>query len=288
MTTAVAVVLALLAAVLAAVGTVMRHQATRRAGSLDRRAWALGAVVSVGAFVLQIAALVLGAVLLVQPLIVLSVLFELFIQVWWTRRPATGWQWACGAAVAGGVGVFVLFARPQPADHGRQAWVLDVVGYGFLFTVLALYLTARRTRGNTSGMLFGIVSGSLFGLVAVQINSLSEPFRGPAATLANPTLYLCILTAVGAIAAQQRAFERGSLEVSYPAMVSAEPVIAMILSLAVLGEKLSSHRIGTYLGIVGVLIMVIGVIGLARANVRNEPLTERNSPVPGGRRPSSP
>ncbi|MBM9477555.1 DMT family transporter [Nakamurella flavida] len=269
MSTVIAVVLALMSAVLAAVGTVMRHQATVRTGGIGR-AWVLGAVVSVGAFALQAAALVMGEVLLVQPLIVLSVLFELFIQVWWTRRPATAWQWTCGAAVAVGVGIFVVFARPQPAVHGRQAWILDTVVIGFLLIVLTLYLTARRTRGNTSGLLFGLVAGSLFGLVAVQINSLSDPFRGLTQTLANPTLWICVLTGAAAIVAQQRAFGRGSLEVSYPAMVSAEPVVSMILSLAVLGEKLSSHSVGTYVGITGVAIMILGVVGLAQANAREE------------------
>ena len=264
-----AAALALMAALLAAVGTLMRQRATGRDGSI-RRGWVLGAVVSVGAFGLQVAALVVGTVLLVQPLIVLSVLFELLLQKRWTQRSPTRRQWANGAAVAVGVAIFIAFARPVPAQHGRQLWVLDVVVLGFLGSVLVAYLVARRMKGNTAGLLFGVVAGSLFGLVAVQVNSLSEPFRGLGPTLANPTLYFCILTAVGAIAAQQRAFASGSLEASYPAMVASEPVVAMVLSLAVLGEKLSSHSVSTYLSIAGVAVMILGVIGLARATARLE------------------
>lgn len=264
-----AVVLALGSALLAAVGTLMRQQATLRSGTIDK-SWALGAVVSAGAFALQIAALIVGTVLLVQPIIVLSVLFELFIQRRWTGRKPSSGQWLSGAAVAVGVGVFLVFARPVPAEHGRQTWVLDLAIIGFLVAVLVLFALARRRSGNVAGMLFGIVSGSLFGLMAVQIGSLSAAYDGPVWLLTNPTLYICIVTGFLGVAAQQRSFTSGSLQASYPAMVASEPIVSMALSLAVLGEKLSSHSLGTYIGVLGVVVMVGGVIGVARATAAAE------------------
>lgn len=264
-----AAALAVAAAILAAFGTIMRQQATQSSGGIDR-AWVIGAVVAIGAFGLQIAALVVGTVLLVQPLIVLSVLFELLIQTWLLKRAPTLRQWLNGAAVAGGVAMFVVFASPTPARIGRQRWVLDLVVVIFLASMLVLYLIARRRSGNTSGALFGVIAGSLFGLVAVQVNSLSEPFRGVPRTLATPTLYACLVTVTLAILAQQRSFAKGSLEASYPAMVASEPVIALVLSLAVLGEKLSSHQIGSYLSAAGIAVMILGVIGLARSTAHTE------------------
>ena len=274
---AVPVVLALLSALLAAVGTVIRQQATAHSGGIGRR-WLIGAAVSIGAFVLQVAALVVGTVLLVQPLIVLSVPFELVVQARWTRRSPTRRQWLQGAAVTIGVAVFIVFARPVPAVHGRQVWVIDVVLLAVLATVLVAYLAARRTTGHVSGLLFGAVAGSLFGIVAVQINSLSEIFDGPLSLLRTPTFYFCVITAIGAIAAQQRAFRAGSLEASYPAMVASEPIVAMVLSLVVLGEKLSSHALGTYISLLGVVVMIAGVIGLARSTAIAEEAVLRSPP----------
>ena len=63
---------------------------------------------------------------------------------------------------------------------------------------------------------------------------------------------------------------KGSLEASYPAMVAGEPVVAIVLSMAVLGEKFSSHDVGSYLGAAGLVVMVVGVIGLAKATARTE------------------
>jgi drug/metabolite transporter (DMT)-like permease len=262
--TLLAIVMALLASMLAAVGTVQRQAATAPGGGVGK-GWFLGAAVSVGAFGLQVAALVFGAVLLVQPLIVLSVLFELVIQWRWTRRPPTRKQWLYGLAVAAGVVFFVLFARPVAAVHGKQLWVLDLVVYGFLAAVLVTYLFARRSTGNLSGLLFGLISGSMFGLVAVQVNSLSRAYHGPLTIVKDLTLYACIAAVLCGILAQQRAFSRSPLEVSYPAMVASEPVISMVLSMAVLGEKLSSHSIGTYIGVLGLAVMVTGVVGVARS-----------------------
>lgn len=260
-----AIPLALGAAVLAAVGTVMRHRATTRVGSLSR-AWFVGAVVSAVAFALQVAALVFGSVLLVQPLIVLSVLFELLFEAWRTKRSPGRRQWAFAAAVAAGVAALVVFARPVPARMGRQEWVLDVAVFGFLAVLLVLYQVARRTTGDTSGVLFGLISGALFGLVAVQINGLSAHLDDVASVARNPSLYVCIASAGCAIAAQQRAFAGSRLRASYPAMVAGEPVVSMALSMAVVGEKLSSHSLGSYVGVAGLVVMVVGVVGLARTN----------------------
>jgi hypothetical protein len=263
MNTLLAIVLALLASLMAAVGTVQRQAATTRGGGVTR-GWFLGAAISVTAFGLQVAALVFGAVLLVQPLIVLSVLFELVIQWAWTRRSPSFRQWMYGLAVAVGVCFFVLFARPVHAVHGKQLWVLDLVVFGFLAAVLVTYLIARRSTGNMSGLLFGLISGSMFGLVAVQVNSLSRAYHGPLTIVKDLTLYFCLAAVLCGILAQQRAFSQSPLEVSYPAMVASEPVISMVLSMAVLGEKLSSHDIGTYVGVLGLAVMVVGVVGVAR------------------------
>lgn len=264
-----AAALALGAAALAAIGSIMRQQATQRTGGIDRT-WAIGAVVALGAFGLQLAALVLGTVLLVQPLIVLSVLFELLIQMWWTRLRPSGVQWRNAVLVAGGVGVFIAFARPVPARIGPQEWILDLVILCLFALLIVLYLIARRRSGTLSAVLFGTISGSLFGLVSVQINSLTNPFRGVVPTLATVTFWACLVAIVLAVLAQQRSFAKGALEASYPAMVAGEPVVAIVLSMAVLGEKFSSHALGSYVGIAGLLAMIVGVIGLARATARTE------------------
>ena len=54
-------------------------------------------------------------------------------------------------------------------------------------------------------------------------------------------------------------------------MVVTEPIAAMVVSLAILGEKLSSHSVSTALSLIGVGVMVVGVLGLAKgAAVRIE------------------
>ena len=255
--------LALLAALVSAVGTVMRDQGTSPTGQVGR-VWFFGAAIAFAAFGLQVAALAYGAVLLVQPLIVLAVLFGLLVQSLWTRVWPTRRQWLQGSAVAVGVIIFVIFAQPVPARHGRQAWVLDVVVGGVLVVLLIAVLWARRLSGDRAGLLYGVASGSLFGLVAVQVRSVFEQLHDPVRALAGPSVYICAATIIAAIWCQQRAFATGSLEAAYPAMIVSEPVVAMVVSLALLGEKLSSHSISTAISIVGLAVMIIGVIGLAR------------------------
>ena len=236
-----------------------------------RRSWYLGAGIAMSAFVFQVAALALGSVLLVQPLLVLSVLFGLLVQSVWTRVAPTPRQWLLGAAVAGGVMMFVFFARPVPAVHGRQQWVLDVVVGVLLAAMVGAVLLARRSSGNRAGLLYGTTAGALFGLVAVQIESVTEQLHDPFHALTSFTTYLCAATIAAAVWCQQQAFAKGALDAAYPAMVVTEPIAAMVVSLAVLGEKLSSHSVSTALSLIGVGVMVVGVLGLAKgAAVRIE------------------
>lgn len=270
MHTGLSAAMALLAALVSALGSVMRQQATSPDGRISRT-WYVGAAIALSSFVFQVAALALGPVLLVQPLLVLSVLFGLLIQSAWTRIAPTPRQWLLGAAVAGGVAMFVFFARPVPAIHGRQQWVLDLVVGVLLAALLAAVLLARHSTGNRAGLLYGTVAGALFGLVAVQIKSVTEQLHDPLRALTSVTTYLCAATIAVAVWCQQRAFARGSLDAAYPAMVVTEPIVAMVVSLAILGEKLSAHSLSTAVSIIGAGVMVIGVLGLARgAAVRIE------------------
>ncbi len=261
--------LAVGAAMLAAVGTVLRQRATASGAGVDV-GWVLGGVLALAGFGLQAAALALGSVLLVQPLIVLSVLFELPVQSVFSRAWASAREWGYGGLVAVGVAGFVFFAHPVPARHGRQVWVLDVVLAGLLLAVAVMVVWAYRSRGHRAGLLFGTAAGSLFGLVAVQVKAVTDDLDHPIRMLHNPTFYLFAVTVAAAIFCQQKSFTVGAVQASYPAMVVAEPVVAMAVSLAILGEKLTARSVPTVISTVGLAVMIFSVLRLARLSAAAE------------------
>jgi drug/metabolite transporter (DMT)-like permease len=258
--------LAIGAAALMALGTVVRQRASASGGGITGRWW-LGALAAFGGFLLQAVALGLGSVLLVQPLIVLSVLFALPIEQWLYRWNPSARQWLWGVLLAVGVGAFVLFARPVPALIGPQWWILVLV-VGFLFgLMIAMVVYAERSPRAPRALLYGTVAGSLFGIVAVLINTIGLDWQHPLQTLAHPALYMLIVVGTAAIVSQQRAFAAGRVQASFPAMTVAEPIVSMALGMAVLGEKLNRHTWATAVSLLGLALMVAGVLRLSRLSL---------------------
>lgn len=275
--------LAIGAAIGVAVGTVVRHRASvgpRTALGL----WWLGALAAFGGFALQVLALGLGSLLLVQPLIVLSVLFALPFDKWINDQEPTARQWFWGVLLAIGVGAFVVFAEPEPARMGRHLWVLLLVVGLVLAVLVVMVIYAERSPRAPKALLYGTVAGSLFGIAAVLVNAVGHTLDHPLLTLRQPPLYLFLLVAGAAVFCQQRAFTAGNLQASFPAMTVAEPIVSMALGMALVGEKFNRHSWGTAISLLGLAVMVAGVIRLAHLTAARDDRQRVAGPEPSDSR----
>lgn len=94
--------------------------------------------------------------------------------------------------------------------------------------------------------------------------------HGPMAVLTAPELYAWAAVAVAATAWQQSSFRAGSLSASLPTMTVAEPVVASVLGIAVLGEAVRPGRDGWVLLLAAVAAMVIATAALARSEATGD------------------
>jgi drug/metabolite transporter (DMT)-like permease len=206
-------------------------------------ATASGGWAAVG-FALQAAALGLGSVLLVQALMVTSLLFALPINVLFTRRRVTRWEWTWAALLAAAVAVIVTVGNPT-AGHSLaslETWtaVIAVLGPAMVLCVVG----ARIWSGTVSAVLLAVVSGALWGVFAVLTKAVVERLDGGLlALLRTPELYVWVLVAIAGTAWQQ-SFRAGALTASLPTMTVAEPVVGSVLGIVVLGETCSARRCG--------------------------------------------
>ena len=232
---------------------------------LRDRQWWLGSLVAAAGFALQAAALGLGSVLLVQALLVTSLLFALPINARLTHRRVSRWEWTWAALLAASVAVIVLVGNPT-AGHSRaslETWIAVAVVMGPALVLCVL--GARVWSGATSAVLLAVVSGALWGLFAVLTKGVVDRLDdGFWALLRTPELYAWALVAIAGTAWQQSSFRAGSLTASLPTMTVAEPVVASVLGIVVLGETLRPGDAGWFTLVVAVVVMVVATAALAR------------------------
>ncbi|MEU3096147.1 DMT family transporter [Streptomyces sp. NPDC006967] len=274
------VVLALLAALANAAASVLQRraaadepeggagvrQAVRWLGHVLRRPyWVWGAAMLALTTVLQAAALSLGSLALVQPLMAAELLFTLVVgSVVFHRRPDRR-TWMAFAALAAGLAAFLTSVAPTAGRDTASAeqWLLSSAAV--LGAVLVLVTTARAVRGAPRAALFGLASAVSFSLTAALLKEVTGRFPdGPAAVLATWPLYATAAAGVVAFLLLQSAFRAGTLAASQPALTLGDALTSVALGWALFGEQITLG-VRVVPAVIGVVLMGAGAAGLARA-----------------------
>ncbi|QXW04691.1 DMT family transporter [Rhodococcus globerulus] len=275
--TFLAVLFAIGAAICIAIGTVVRQRTAAvvpddSIGALGpittlvhSPIWWLGTIVGMVGYALQAAALGLGSLLLVQPLLVLSLLFALPLGARFSGRTISAREWLWAAALTTSVAVLIIVGDPRPGQPRAEThhWVMITL-IGLPFVALCLFGAHRRT-GSARALLLGIAGGSLFGVAAVLTKGVVHLVTlGPSAVLTSFEFYALVAVAAVATSVQQSAFQAGDLQASLPATTIMEPVIASLLGFVVLGEYLDADRKVAAVLALAVVAMVAATVALAR------------------------
>lgn len=233
---ALSVVLALIAAFLFAVSATLQQGTARRAalasdGSrlfavvgiartlLTDRRWLLGQGVTICGFLAHAAALRLGAISVVQALLVVQLLFALPFA---TRRRGTQLlrrDWAGTVAVCGGLVVLVV----QGVPRGQLRTDLLVPAAGAILVVVVLLVAVARSVGATQlrSALTAVAAGCCFATTAVLVLVATSTLP----QLSWALFAIPVSTVFGTMLTQE-AFARGSLPTALTAMTITDPVVS--------------------------------------------------------------
>ncbi|MET8246606.1 DMT family transporter [Streptomyces sp. NPDC005202] len=239
----------------------------RRSARATRRPfWVGGAALLVVSAVLQAAALAVGSLSLVQPLLASELLFTLVIgSVVFHRRPDRI-TWLSFLALAFGLALFLVAAAPSSgrttADGAR--WVL--VGAALLCAVLALVgVAARLVTGAPLAAVLGLASAVLFAATAALIKEVTGRIpRGLADLMTDWPPYATAIIGLAAFVLLQCAFRAGTLVASQPALTLGDALTSMALGWALFGERIA---LGARVlpEVVGIALVAAGTVGLASA-----------------------
>jgi drug/metabolite transporter (DMT)-like permease len=287
--TGLAAALALLAAVLFAVASAVQQGAAADVPPeqargvrlllvlLRRPRWWAGTGSDAAGYAAQAAALGLGSLLLVQPLLVTTLLFALPLSARWAQRPMRRSDWGWAVVLAGALAVFVVSGEPTAGVDraGLRQWLPAAAVLGLVLTACLLGAVVRR--GTTRALLLAVATGVVYGVTAALTKGVVSVLDDGLTTLATSwETYALLGCLVGGTLLQQSAFQAGSLGASLPAVTVGEPVVGVAIGVAVLGEQLRAGGAEWVLVAVLVVVMVVATVALARSAAR----TQAVGPVP--------
>ncbi|WP_324784477.1 DMT family transporter [Streptomyces sp. H51] len=232
---------------------------------LRRPTWLAGAGLLILSTVLQAAALKVGSLSLVQPLLAAELLFTLVVgSVVFRRRPDLK-TWLAFAALAAGLAMFLTAAAPgagrSTADAGRWPATAGVV----LGVVAVLTVTARRVRGAPRAALLGLACAVSFAGTATLLKEVTGRLAdGLGAVLTTWPVYATASLGFLGFLLLQSALRAGPLAASQPALTLGDALTSMALGWVLFAEDITLG-VRVVPEVIGLMLMGAGSVGLAHA-----------------------
>jgi drug/metabolite transporter (DMT)-like permease len=250
----------------ATAGRAMARPAWRAAIDLVRQpVWLLGGLFLVGTFVFQALGLYFGPLSLVQPVLVLELIFTLGLRVFLMHDDIAARTWSAALTICLGLAAFLVVASPGDGTHVPDArqWMLAVGTRGL--AVLALLLLARSGSPARRAALYGAATAVVWSVDAAFVKQTVDVLAhgGLPAVFMHWPLYAMIATGVLGTALLQGAYAAGPLAASQAALLIIDPLVSITLGVELFHEQLSSDP-GHVLGaIVSLAVLGAGIVMLS-------------------------
>ncbi|HEY2195993.1 MAG TPA: DMT family transporter [Actinomycetospora sp.] len=272
------IALVLLAALLNACSTVLQRRAARDEpheagfsvgvllGLCRRPTWLGGIGCMIAGFLFQAAALTMGRIAVVQPLLIAELPLTLLLAalVFRYRLPRREW-WAI-VLLAAGLAVFVVCLSPTGGDVRHAPTVLSVLALTLgLAVVLVLTLVGRVRHGQQRAGALGLATGTLFGIVAALVSGLGAAWAdGLPGLLAAWQTYAVIVLGPASFFLLQAALRAGELDASQPGFTLMNPLIGVLWGVVVFGQH---PRGGVWIvgEVAGAAVLVVATLLLVRS-----------------------
>lgn len=231
------------------------------------RIWLIGWVVNLCGFLAQAAALHFGAVQLVQPILVLQLLFSLPLTALARRRRVRPADWCAGALVCAGVALFIA-ASGAAHESGEANRTRILLAAGATAVVIGLLLVAAaRVGAPWHALCVAVGAGLCFAFSAVLMKLTADDLvhRGVGATATDWVGYgLAASTALGLVLGQD-AYATGSLSAAIGAMTITNPFASYVLGVLCFDVQIQTDPTSLAAGAAAGLLLTLGILGLARS-----------------------
>lgn len=207
---------------------------------LRRRLWLIGGAADVAGVALQTLALSLGALAVVQPVLLSGLILAVPLQALLERRPPHLRDLRGVSLAALGLATFLLAATPQPGISGPATHSWLWIALAIAPILLGCVWQARRSTDVRRTTYLGVLTGLLYGLTAALLKTCADRLgQHPVALLTGWQLYALLLIGALALIVNQNAFQGHDLAAPLTALTLTEPVVAVLIGVTAFGEHLT-------------------------------------------------
>ncbi|MCW2723168.1 MAG: hypothetical protein JWN35_89 [Frankiales bacterium] len=223
----------------------LRQLARFIAATATHPLWLGGILADVGGLGLQVYALHIGALAVVQPLMITALLFSLVLNHWVAGTRISRREVIGGVVLVASLAGFLLIsgaASPEVTGTPQDAERGPAIAAGVLALTLALscVLIARKLPRGRGAALIGIAVGITYASTAALIKSCTNIVvaHGLLSLLTSWQLYVLVAAGATGLILSQLAFQAGPLTASLPAIATVDPLLSIALGVVVYEENL--------------------------------------------------
>ena len=234
---------------------------------LGQSMWLLGTGALLVGYVLQAAALDRGRRAVIQPLLVVTVVFALPLG-WLLTNQRVGRREVGGAGViVFGLALFTIYGDPaggkDNAPNGEWAIVIAVLS---LLCAVLLVLGRHGSLTRTAAV-YGSVAGILFGLSAALTKpTIEQLHEGVGVMLSHWHCYALAVAGVLGFVLQQVSLGTGRLAPSVATVSVCNPLVGVLLGIAIFDERLSRPLWHVVAAVIGLVLALGGAVLISLAS----------------------
>lgn len=269
------ILLALGAAALFALGAVLQQRAAIDAPPavglkllrelVKRPVWLVGILSDTLGAIAQAAALGMGRLLIVQPLLASYVVFALPLGVLITHQHVTKRSVLAAISVAAGLTGFLLLSDPGGGEHVAPFVDWAVAAVATIAGCAVLLWIASKLGPGPKAAFRGAAAGLAFALGAAlvkQVVTILEA-EGLEVMLTGWPFYAALIVAIATITLNQMALQAGVLAPAVTASVTLNAIGSVVLGILIFDEQLRASSGSVVGSFVSFGLMVVGVLILA-------------------------
>jgi drug/metabolite transporter (DMT)-like permease len=227
--------------------------------------WLLGALFLVGTFAFSALALYFGPLAVVQPVLVLELIFTLGLRVFFLHDSIAARTWSAALFICVGLGAFLVVASPTDGGHVPTAaqWIVAVTTRSAAVAVLLLF--SRRGSPAARAAFFGAATAVVWSLDAAFVKETVDQLArsGLWDLVLHWPLYAMIATGVIGTILLQGAFRVGPLAASQATMLIVDPLTSIGLGIELFHEQLNTGPGDVAGAVLSLAVLAGGVIALS-------------------------